>query len=339
MMRQRFSLVPLMASWHLRYPTYNSESVRQVVADLAADAVVLGPVSPDTLGSPSWQDTPEIALPLSVMPWLKTQPLNVYEGIQASLDPRAEADFKRYAKMSLQLQQQLTEVERLLEPVAELLRQPLTLARLWQELLPAVSAYQNAREAAFGDGPATDWLGERMAAWVARLKRLPEAHVVILAGLETLPYLEAHLSGAERVMEARITPAVRQRSLLDVAFWGEVADPEALLGQLREVGGAEARFHEANILLRHAHVAEAYERLLALSQENFQTPYYLPGFLLARLGQVADLVGERKAALRAYRGVLALDWVPQEALVSAQRGLDAPFTGEHEAMRDNHDAI
>ena len=100
----RFTLIPLVGSWHLRYPAYNSESVRQVLADLAPDVVVLEPLAPTALQSPSWQDTPEIALPLSVMPWLEHQPIKVYEGLEPSPDPAAEADFKRYAALYPELQ-------------------------------------------------------------------------------------------------------------------------------------------------------------------------------------------------------------------------------------------
>jgi hypothetical protein len=58
---------------------------------------------------------------------------------------------------------------------------------------------------------------------------------------------------------------------------------------------------------------------------DFQEPYYLPGFLLARLGQLYDLAGQRDAALRSYRGVLALSYAPLEAAEAATSGLVEPF--------------
>jgi hypothetical protein len=56
----------------------------------------------------------------------------------------------------------------------------------------------------------------------------------------------------------------------------------------------------------------------------------LPGFVLARLGQVRDLMNQRQPAIRAYTAALALQWLPLEAKNVAQSGLLAPFTlSEH----------
>jgi hypothetical protein len=65
--------------------------------------------------------------------------------------------------------------------------------------------------------------------------------------------------------------------------------------------------------------------LEAASAGDFAEPYYLPGFLLCRLGQLYDIVGRREAALRAYRGTLALSYAPVEAATQARAGLAAPF--------------
>jgi hypothetical protein len=58
---------------------------------------------------------------------------------------------------------------------------------------------------------------------------------------------------------------------------------------------------------------------------QFDRPSYLPGFVLARLGQVRDLMGERERATRAYTAALALQFCPLEAKEVAQRGLLEPF--------------
>jgi hypothetical protein len=75
------------------------------------------------------------------------------------------------------------------------------------------------------------------------------------------------------------------------------------------------------------HASEALETLEGAVGGDFSAPYFLPGYLLARLGQLRDLAGEREGAVRAYRGVLALDWVPTEAREAAQAGLETPFEG------------
>jgi len=74
---------------------------------------------------------------------------------------------------------------------------------------------------------------------------------------------------------------------------------------------------------------QGWEDALALMEEvfrmDFQHPGYLPGYVLARMGQLLDLAGERERALRAYRGVLALSWAPEEARAVALAGLKTPF--------------
>jgi tetratricopeptide (TPR) repeat protein len=105
----------------------------------------------------------------------------------------------------------------------------------------------------------------------------------------------------------------------------DVPEVGNLLAQLRQLQWPEARYHEANLLLANGHLVEALEILEKASQGNFTEPYYLPGYLLARLGQLYDLKGERKAALRCYKGVRALSYAPLEALAEATKGLERPF--------------
>ena len=116
--------------------------------------------------------------------------------------------------------------------------------------------------------------------------------------------------------------------LLDVAFRGDAADPVALLSSLREVKGAEARFHEANMLLINGHPAEAFGTARGCRQRRLQRAL-LPAGVPARPVWVnsADLSGDRAGAVRAYRGVLAFDWVPEDAREAAVGGLEAPFAG------------
>lgn len=325
------TLVPTLGAWHLRYPAYNAESVSALVRAGAPEAVVLAPLPPGALTTPAWQDTPELALPLGVVPWARRAGVRLLEGLAPSPDPEAEADFRRYAAGYAQVRDLLAALERQLRPLDELLPQPLTLARVWDEVIPVLSAYQEAREAALTDGPATDWWRERHQALAERIRERSETRVTVVAGVEQVPFLRAALGerGLE-VLTPRDAPAserVRERALLDIAFRGDAADPGRLIAQLRELSVAEARFHEANLLLAHGHPAEALERLEGAASGDFSTPYFLPGYLLTRLGQVRDLAGDRDGAVRAYRGVLALEWVPGDAHEAARAGLSAPFEG------------
>lgn len=323
------TLLPLLGAWHLRYPSYNAESVLELVRAAEPEVLVLGPLPSGATAAPDWQDTPEVVLPLSVVPWARRRGVRLEPGMAASPDPGAEADFRRYTALYPQTRDRLVALDALLRPLDALLPQPLTLRRVWAEVVPPLAAYQREREAAFGDGPGTDWWRERTEELAARVRALSETRVTVLASAEQLPFLQSALEG-EVVLTPQDAPAserVRERALLDVAFRGDAADPGRLIAQLRELAGAEARFHEANLLLMHGHLAEALALLEAAANGDFSAPYYLPGYLLARLGQVRDLAGDRSGAVRAYRGVLAFDWVPQEAREAAQAGLVGPFEG------------
>lgn len=328
------TLVPLLGAWHLRYPVYNAASVLSLVRASRPEIVVPAPLAPGDLETPAWRDTPEIVLP-SVLSWAERQGVKLEPGMPASPDPDAEADFQRYLVGYPQAREQFGGLEALLRPLDELLPQPLTLARIWDEVVPVLETYQREREAAFGDGPGTDWWRERLSELAVRIAGLPETRVTVLAGVEQLPILlEVLREKGAAVTTPKDVPhdeTIRERALLDVAFRGDAADPAALLGSLRDVKGAEARFHEASLLLMNGHVAEALERLEAAANGDFSTPYYLPGYLLTRLGQLRDLSGDRDGAVRAYRGVRALDWVPQDAREAATAGLETPFEGIPEA--------
>ena len=98
-----------------------------------------------------------------------------------------------------------------------------------------------------------------------------------------------------------------------------------------EIGEPEARFLAAQVYLAAGQAEDAMRLMEEVSRSDFSTPEYLPGYLLARLGQLYDLNGQRDRALRAYRGVLALSWVPAEAREIALAGVRAPFRPQPEA--------
>lgn len=336
------TLLPLMGAWHLRYPVYNTVSVLELTVRSQPDALALTPLTPeetrrldDPQADSAWQDTAEVALPATVVPWAQRQGVALYGVLEPSPDAAAEGDFRRYLSGYDHLRSAVAEVEAHLTPLDTLLPSPLTLARLEGEVLPLLAAHQQAREAAFGDGPGTDWWRARLRVMAERVLALPHKRVTVLASAEHVPLLRELLHPraelqADPPPEAAASDAVRERALLDVAFRGEVDDPGILIAQLRKLPSAEARFHEANLLLAHGHLLEALGVLETASRGDFSSPYYLPGYLLARLGQLYDLSEKREAAKRAYRGVLALSWVPREAKDAAVAGLETPFEGHLE---------
>ena len=326
---KRITLLPLLGAWHLRYPSYNAESVLELTRAARPEVLVPAPLPDVTLARPDWQETPEIVLPLSVLPWARRREVRLEPGMRGSPDPDAEADFRRYTALYPQTRELLVSLDALLRPLDALLPQPLTLPRIWDEVVPLLAAYQREREAAFGDGPGTDWWRERTLELVARIRALSETRVTVLASAEQLPFLLEGLEGDILETPRAVPPGerIRERALLDVAFRGDAADPGSLIAGLRELPEAEARFHEANLLLLHGHPAEALALLEEAAAGDFSAPYYLPGYLLTRLGQLRDLAGDREGALRAYRGVLAFDWVPPDAADAARTGLVTPFEG------------
>ena len=325
----RVTLVPLAAGLHLRWPRYNAAVLSALLRRTAADAVALEPLPPDFERDPTWQDHDELMLPWVVVPWARRAGVPLMGVHEPSPDPRAGADLERYLDGYQGARVVLDQVRALERPLPDLLAAALTLPRVLAEVVPVLEAGRALRLEAFGDGPATDWSEARAEAVAARLVGVGAPHVVTLVALDRFAPLRDALERAGVAVHTPDEPesddAARERALLDLAWRGEGADIGALVAQLRQLGHAEARFHAAGLLLAHAHPLEALETLEEALRLEFAEPWYLPGSLLARLGQLRDLAGRRADAVKAYRGVLALAWAPHEAVSVARAGLAAPF--------------
>lgn len=323
-------LVPLIGPFHLRSPAYNAVSVRDLVAAWQPHALATTALTADEMLDPAWQDTPEIALPLAVIPWTARSGLPFHAVGEASPEPGAEEDFRRYLEPYPEMRRRVAEVDSLQQDISAELQKPLTAEAIVRELVPAIRSFQEEREQAFTDGPASEWLRQRMDSCWRRLLELDVERLAVLAPVDHLPFLQDAQRGSgfesSPLPSTIATPEARERALLDYAFRVDVNEPAQLLQRLRELAGAEARYHEANLLLSSGHGLEALELLERTSRGDFSSPYFLPGYLLARLGQLRDLASRRNDALRAYRGVLALDYAPAEASEAARAGLEAPFS-------------
>lgn len=329
------TLVPLLGPFHTRFPRYNAVHVRNAVAAAHPDAVALAPLPPGALNDPGWQATQEIALPLTVVPWAQRSGVPLY-GVGHETEGAAAEEarlFERYLSEFSAGRERLRAVEAALEPVRSLMQGALDLPRVLSQLLPAIGEYQAKRRELYGEGPGTGWLEERSAGVAERALAIPAERVALLVGVDDLgsvrAALEERLGAEEAVKDVALKGGdqreARERALLDVALRGDVQEPSALIAQLRNVPSPESRYLQADLLLAHGHAAEALELLEELAAGDFQEPYYLPGFLLTRLGQLYDLAGQRSAALRSYRGALALSFAPPEAAAAARAGIDAAF--------------
>lgn len=324
--------VPLLGPLHLRWPAFNAVTVRDLVGAAGADVVATTVLEPDALASPAWQDTFELALPLSVVPWLRSAGRQLVCLAEPHEDPTAQADFFRFAGEVPALQQQLADYLGLQSRLAAELEAPLDAARLNRVILPLIREQQVRLRDTAGDGPATGWVWERSRRAAQQLAPLAASQtVVLLAALEDVPALETALTDLQVTQlplpdKVAVSAEARDRALLDHAMLaGEGSDLRALLDALGRLDSAEAGYARANLLLGSGHAAEALALLEQVSHGDFSVPYFLPGFLLTRLGQLRDLDGNRSGAMQAYRAVLALDWAPAEALEEALAGMEAPF--------------
>jgi hypothetical protein len=330
------TLVPLMGAWHLRHPRWNVVTVRDALDRLDPDAVWTTALTPGYAGEPAWRDTDEVALPWTVDGWgsRRGTPL---AGVGEPITDEA-ADFERYLDAYPKARARLDAARIHLRPLLELLPRALDLRRILGEVVPPLAADLRQRLEDFGDGPGTGWRHARARAAWARVAAAGARRGALLVDIDLWPALTALLDEEgvawAPIEEPPVTEDARRRALLDVAWRGEAADAAGLLGQLRELDLAEARYLEAQLLLTHDHPAEALEVLERASTTDFREPYLLPGMLLARLGQLRDLAGRRDRALQAYRGALALDWAPLEAREAAAAGLRAPFAFPAAAPED-----
>ncbi len=351
----RLAIFPVAGPFHTRWPRYNAVHVRDSVRAFAPDVVAVTPLAPGALDDPGWQDTAELPLPHTVVPWARSEGVPVVESGIASDDPQdpghqgAATELRRYLEMYEDGLARLRRVEAASAPVRELLSRPLDLAAVHAELLPAIERQQEVETTELGSGPGDDWREERAALIASRsLAALRSAtrspppgdtlRLAIVAEVDWVPALR-RLLGGSATMASGVTVEIvdapsagageegRVRALLDAAMSG-LGEPESLLRALSAVEDPEARYHEANLLLEHGHPVEALERLEALTAGDFQHPYYLPGFVLARLGQLRDLAARREDAMRSYRGVMALTYAPQAAREAAAAGMRSPFTLE-----------
>ncbi len=326
---RRITLVPIAAGLHLRWPRYNAAVLTEVLRRGAPQALALEPLTPGFERDPSWRDHDEILLPWVAVPWARRAGVPVYGVHEPSPHPNAPSELERYLAGYPAARAALDEARAQEEPLADLLAAALTLPRLLEEVVPLLASLRSSLLAGFGDGPATDWSEERAAEAARRVLEIDAEHVMALVSLDRFVSLREALSaaGAPLALAAEPPPddAARERALLDLAWRGEGAEAGALVAELRRLGHAEARYHAAGLLLANAHPVEALEELEQALRLEFAEPWYLPGSLLSRLGQLRDLLGRRTEALRAYRGVLALEWAPRAALEAAREGIERPF--------------
>jgi hypothetical protein len=320
-----------VSALHAKLPMYNAQTVLELLRFQGAERVVLTGVTPEDWASGAWRDSDN--------PVFFALEDTRFPVTAIGADWRAETaeqdkmlGFLGQFPLGRQRLNQLGLADRALRAALELPQDANGVYSLWLE---AVRAYHEAAMAALEEGPGTAQRVKRIAGVVSRLAELPRDSVVI-APLDDVPaLLEAGLE-LPNLTGFQPGEASRFRAVVDRAYRLEAEDDlDALVHQLLELDAPadtvlarialEARFAASGAYLSVGDLESARDLLEAVSQGQFERPSYLPGFVLARLGQVRDLMLERPRAIAAYRAALALAYCPAEAKAAAEAGLQRPF--------------
>lgn len=335
-------LVATLGALHARHPAYNARTALELARHLlareaGAGSLVLAGVSSSDWGSGAWRDLDDpllFALDDDRLPVVALGP-------QWTWAEQERAQLSEFLGQFDRGRERLRQAARLEAPLREALARPLDAAAAHApDLLEAVREYHAGLAATLDEGPGTAHRVRRLAELGRALAPAELEGAVVLAPLDDLPALSelpgARLPDAADLVSFRPGEASRARALVDRAYLLEESDdldalargllaldgpPDSPLGRL----ALEARFAASGLYLAVGDLESARDLLEAVSQGQYDRPAYLPGFVLARLGQVRDLQGERELAVRAYLAALALAWLPAEARRVAEFGLAAPF--------------
>jgi tetratricopeptide (TPR) repeat protein len=317
----RMLLLPSLGPFHILHPRYNAATVLAILERARPPVLYLASLSEEDLKTGRWRE--EDPLLFHILPWAEGKGVPVV-ALDQEAHLKGEAEVFREALAQHPLgKPYLERMAAYEEALLALLKTPLTPGVLgspdfWARLKAVYGGFVQA----FGEGPATGFRERRMAKVVEALRGKDGA--VIAEVLDHLFLAEAFPDALPGEHEP--TEAERERALLDRAWQLREGDDWAgLLEGLFAIGSPEALYLAAQVYLGAGEWREALGLMEEVFRMDFQHPEYLPGYVLARFGQLLDLAGERERAIRAYRGVLALSWTPEEARAIAQAGLRTPF--------------
>ena len=306
-------------------PRYNARTVVELLMGAGGKVIYLASYSKQGLEQKVWRDRNELPL-FELMPFVEDDLVSLEAlGENAeSLQHEAELFSEYLGNMPRgeEAKETLAEIDRELSEFLSAPRLPSEFAG--EEFIGGLERILQKQAAFAGEGPATGFRQQRMAQVAEALSEIEDA--VVLVDVLDYPALMRRLPGARGPWDREPTKAEMERALLDRAWrleneeeWGN------LLAQLSEIGSAEAGYLASQIYLAAGQPEDSLRLLEEVSRGDFSRPEYLPGYVLARLGQLYDLAGQRDKALRAYTAVLALSWAPAEVKEIAQAGLRAPF--------------
>jgi hypothetical protein len=322
------TVVAILGGLHAAAPLYNAQTVLEVLAHLGAQQIELAHVSANDWRSGAWREYDDPVL--FALEDARLECVGIAPDWTWAM--REHAKMLEFLNQFPQGKKRLAQLASLQADLKTALAQPLDATTVHGSLLETVNIHHQSVAAIMEEGPGT----------VHRLKRLEQifaAHdpnAVLLAPLDDLPVLLElgctlpDLSGFVPREPSRF------RAIVDRAYRLEEGDDlDALVHQLLALDAPadtvlarlalEARFAASGVYMAVGDWDSAQDLLEAVAMGQFERPSYLPGFVLARLGQVRDLQLERDRAVRAYTAALALSYCPAEALAVAQQGLVTPF--------------
>jgi tetratricopeptide (TPR) repeat protein len=327
------NVIASLGALHARYPMYNAQTVLELLHFLGAERVVLTQVSSPSWTSGAWRELDDPVLfaledsrvsAVGIAPdwaWAETEAGQMQEFLKQF--PKGQERLRRAGQLEREL--------------SIALETPQDALMVHSSLLEVVGAHHATMAEVLEEGPGTAHRAERIKKLVQSLEGINDG--VVIASIDDVPaLLEA---GLELPDLSGFQPgeASRFRSIVDRAYRLEEHDDlDALVHSLLALDAPadtvlarialEARFAASGLYLAVGDFESARDLLEAVAMGQFDRPSYLPGFVLARLGQVRDLMGERERATRAYTAALALQFCPLEAREVAQKGLLEPFALE-----------
>jgi hypothetical protein len=325
----RVQAVATLGPFHLLQGGYNAEHVVSVLRATGERTWLLAGLRPGALEDPGWPDDADLALELAVVRGARVAGARLIEvrgGPEGAVQDGR--DLRRFLSESGH-EEGLAAVEAVERRLGEALTRPLGPGdALAGEVKAFALAAHETRRRDLGEGPGTAHLESVAAGTAEQVRALGLEAAALAVSADEWPLLEAALRdcGIDIEVPRELDPAhaesERARAVLDRAIrLAEDEDLEDLDHALARVDSPEARFHRATLRIVTEQFDDARVILQALLDEGFDEPPFLPGWTLARLGDLQERAGDLTGAQRSYRATLGLRYSPVEACELARAGL------------------
>lgn len=329
-------VIATLGALHATAPLYNAQTVLEILAFLGAKKVLLADVRAETWTSGAWRDLDDPVL--FALEDARAHCIGIAPDWAWGLAEQNK--MLEFLKQFPQGQQRLAKFHTAERDLKTALTIPLDVPTVYGSLLEVVRAHHLQVADILEEGPGTAHRLQRLQKIAQHLEpnivASLEPDAVLLAALDDVPALLELGFELPDLTGFAPSEASRFRAIIDRAYRLEENDDlDALVHQLLALDAPadtalarmalEARFAASGLYLAVGDWASARDLLEAVSQGQFERPSYLAGFVLARLGQVRDLMLERDRAKRAYTAALALAYCPLEAREVAQLGLQQAF--------------